>query len=101
MIDCKQIQNDTGISCEDITKRIIDYGFHAPNLNYPNSFMIEITESENLEEICKLAECLINIKKEIDNVKYNIWDMKDNPLKNAPHTLEEITKENWDHCYTR
>lgn len=63
--------------------------------------MIETTESENLEEISKLAECLISIRNEIRKVENGTWSKEDNPLINSPHTQEEIIKENWNHCYTR
>ena len=101
LIDCSEIEDQTGITCVDIAKRVIDYGFHAPNLNYPQSFMVETTESENLDEIQKLADCLINIRKEIQKVENGTWSKNDNPLVNAPHTQDEIIQENWDHCYTK
>ncbi len=91
------------MSEEDIAKRLIDYGFHAPTMSWPvaGTLMIEPTESESLSELNKFCDALINIKKEINMVKNKVFDPKDNPLKNAPHTFLELAADVWEHQYTR
>ena len=103
IIDLRPIKAESGISEEDIAKRLIDYGFHAPTMSWPvaGTLMIEPTESESLNEIDKFCNALINIKKEITMVQNKIFDAKDNPLKNAPHTHQELTSDVWEHKYTR
>ena len=103
IIDLRPIKAESGISEEDIAKRLIDYGFHAPTMSWPvaGTLMIEPTESESLNEIDKFCNALINIKKEITMVQNKIFDAKDNPLKNAPHTHQELTGDVWEHKYTR
>ena len=103
IIDLRPIKAESGISEEDIAKRLIDYGFHAPTMSWPvaGTLMIEPTESESLNEIDKFCNALINIKKEVLMVQNKIFDEKDNPLKNAPHTHQELTGDVWEHKYTR
>jgi len=103
IIDIRPIKASSGISEEDIAKRLIDFGYHAPTMSWPVSgtIMIEPTESENLEEIDKFCNALIKIKKEINLVESNSFDKIDNPLKNSPHTYLELTSNNWKHKYTR
>jgi glycine dehydrogenase len=103
IIDIRKIKNETGITEEDIAKRLIDYGFHAPTMSWPvpGTMMIEPTESENLSEINRFCETLVKIKEEINKVKNGQYDKIDNPLKNAPHTVEEISSDKWDHKYSR
>lgn len=88
IIDIKPIKDASGITEEDIAKRLQDYGFHAPTMSWPvpNTLMIEPTESEDLYELDRYADALINIKKEVDKVISGEYDKLDNPLKNAPHT---------------
>ncbi|MEO5500150.1 MAG: aminomethyl-transferring glycine dehydrogenase [Ginsengibacter sp.] len=92
-----------GIEAEDVAKRLMDYGFHAPTLSFPvaGTIMIEPTESENKEELDKFCEALNAIYGEIKNVESGEADKKDNVLKNAPHTLETITADEWSHAYSR
>jgi glycine dehydrogenase len=92
-----------GIAVEDVAKRLIDYGFHAPTMSFPvvGTFMIEPTESESLAEIDEFCDALIAIKAEIDKVAAGEWDAADNPLKNAPHTAEMLIAGEWDHPYAR
>lgn len=103
IIDLREIKAQSGINEEDIAKRLIDYGFHAPTMSWPvpGTLMIEPTESESLHEIDKFCDALINIKKEITMVQNKIFDLLDNPLKNAPHTHIELSADIWEHKYTR
>jgi len=103
IIDLRKIKSETGITEEDIAKRLIDFGFHAPTMSWPvpGTIMIEPTESESLTEINRFCETLIKIKKEIDKVKNGEFDKIDNPLKNAPHTHVELTANEWNHKYDR
>lgn len=92
-----------GIEAEDIAKRLMDYGFHAPTLSFPvaGTIMIEPTESENKQELDKFCDALISIFEEIKSVENGEADKKDNVLKNAPHTLSVITADDWNHAYSR
>ncbi len=103
IIDIRPIKSSSGISEEDIAKRLIDFGYHAPTMSWPVSgtIMIEPTESENLEEINRFCDALIKIKKEINMVENSKFDKIDNPLKNAPHTYVELASNEWKHKYTR
>ena len=103
IIDIRPIKASSGISEEDLAKRLIDFGYHAPTMSWPvaGTIMIEPTESENLEEIDKFCNALIKIKKEINLVESSKFDKVDNPLKNAPHTYIELASNEWNHKYTR
>jgi len=103
IIDIRKIKSETGITEEDIAKRLIDFGFHAPTMSWPvpGTMMIEPTESENLSEINRFCDSLIKIKEEINKVKNGELDKNDNPLKNAPHTHIELTANEWKHKYDR
>ena len=103
IIDIRKIKAETGITEEDIAKRLIDFGFHAPTMSWPvaGTMMIEPTESESLSEINKFCNTLKKIKEEIDKVKNGEYDKLDNPIKNAPHTHVELVSSDWDHKYTR
>ncbi len=92
-----------GIEAEDVAKRLMDYGFHAPTLSFPvaGTIMIEPTESENKEELDNFCEAMNAIFKEIKSVENGTSDKKDNVLKNAPHTLAVITADEWSHAYSR
>ncbi|MDR1877916.1 MAG: aminomethyl-transferring glycine dehydrogenase [Flavobacteriaceae bacterium] len=92
-----------GIEVGDVAKRLMDYGFHAPTVSFPvpGTLMIEPTESESLAELNRFAESLISIKKEIDEVAKGEYSIEDCVLKNAPHTLEEVTSDTWEHAYSR
>jgi glycine dehydrogenase len=93
----------SGINEEDIAKRLIDFGFHAPTMSWPvpGTLMIEPTESEDKGEIDRFCEAFIQIRKEIQQVIDGELDRTNNPLKNAPHTQEMVTKEVWNYPYTR
>ena len=103
IIDIRPIKASSGISEEDLAKRLIDFGYHAPTMSWPvaGTIMIEPTESENLEEIDKFCNALIKIKKEINLVESSKFDKIDNPLKNAPHTYVELASSEWKHAYSR
>ena len=103
IIDIRPIKTKSGITEEDIAKRLIDFGFHAPTMSWPvaGTMMIEPTESESLTEIDKFCETLIKIKKEIEKIKSGEFDKVDNPIKNAPHTDLELSSDEWKHKYSR
>ena len=103
IIDIRKIKSDTGITEEDIAKRLIDFGYHAPTMSWPvaGTMMIEPTESESLKEINRFCSTLEKIKTEIDKIQNDKYDKIDNPLKNAPHTHLELTSDKWDHKYER
>jgi glycine dehydrogenase len=92
-----------GITVEDVAKRLIDYGFHAPTMSFPvaGTFMIEPTESESLAELDAFCDALIAVRAEVDKVASGEWDAADNPLKNAPHTAEMLIAGEWSHAYRR
>lgn len=94
---------ELNISAEDVAKRLIDYGFHAPTLSFPvvGTIMIEPTESESKEEIDRFCDALIQIKEEIDEIAKGEVDVEDNVLVNSPHTMTEISADQWKHSYTR
>ena len=103
IIDIRNIKNETGITEEDIAKRLIDFGFHAPTMSWPvpGTMMIEPTESESLSELDRFCDTLIKIKLEIENIKSGKFDKIDNPIKNAPHTDLELASNEWNHKYSR
>jgi len=92
-----------GITVEDVAKRLIDYGFHAPTMSFPvaGTFMIEPTESESLAELDAFCDAMIAVRAEVDKVESGEWDAADNPLKNAPHTAEMLIAAEWTHPYRR
>jgi len=103
IIDIRPIKDELNVSEEDISKRLIDYGFHAPTMSFPvpGTLMIEPTESESKEEIDRFVTAMISIHEEIEKVRNGKYDQDDNPIKNAPHTIEEISSDNWTHSYSR
>ncbi len=103
IIDIRPIKDELNISEEDIAKRLIDYGFHAPTMSFPvpGTLMIEPTESESKEEIDRFITAMQSIHKEIEKIRNSKYDRDDNPIKNAPHTIEEISGDNWTHSYSR
>ncbi|AKS41890.1 aminomethyl-transferring glycine dehydrogenase [Wenzhouxiangella marina] len=103
IIDLRPFKDATGISEEDVAKRLVDYGFHAPTMSWPvpGTLMIEPTESESLAELDRFIDALIQIRREIDKVGSGEWDAEDNPLKNAPHTIQELASDDWSHPYSR
>jgi glycine dehydrogenase len=103
IIDIRPFKQEINISDEDIAKRLIDYGFHAPTMSFPvpGTLMIEPTESESKEELDRFCEAMISIHGEIEKIRNGSFDKVDNPIKNAPHTVEEISSDEWKHSYTR
>ena len=103
ILDIRPIKEASGISEEDIAKRLIDYGFHAPTMSFPvaGTLMVEPTESESLAELDRLCDAMIAIREEVRAVQDGIMDATDNPLVNAPHTLADVASSNWEHPYSR
>ncbi len=103
IVDVRPLNRATGVSAEDVAKRLADYGFHAPTLSFPvaGTLMIEPTESESLEELDRFCEAMIAIHSEISRIESGEWDSRDNPLKNAPHSAEDVTSDDWGHAYSR
>ena len=103
ILDIRPIKEDSGVSEEDIAKRMIDYGFHAPTMSFPvaGTLMVEPTESESLAEVDRFCDALIAIRLEINAVQTGALDATDNPLTNAPHTLADVAASTWDHPYDR
>ncbi len=102
IIDLRPLTKATGVSVDDVAKRLIDYGFHAPTMSFPvaGTLMIEPTESEDLTELDRFCEAMIAIRAEIEKVGSGEWSADDNPLRNAPHTAGALGGE-WEHAYTR
>jgi len=103
IIDIRPLKEKTGVDIEDIAKRLIDYGFHAPTMSWPvaGTLMIEPTESESLKEIDRFCEAMIRIRKEIDDIENGKSDKEDNLLKNSPHTAKSLISDKWNHSYKR
>ena len=103
IIDLRPIQKATGITNEDVAKRLIDYGFHAPTMSFPvpGTLMIEPTESEPLAELDRFVDAMVSIRDEIRNVEVGVWPREDNPLVNAPHPAEDLLVKDWAHPYSR
>ncbi len=103
ILDLRQLKETSGIMAEDVAKRLIDYGFHAPTLSFPvaNTLMVEPTESEDLAELERFIAAMIAIRDEIRQVENGTWPQDDNPLKNAPHTAATLLAQDWSHPYTR
>jgi glycine dehydrogenase len=103
IIDIRPLAKATGVGAEDVAKRLIDYGFHAPTLSFPvaGTLMIEPTESEPRAELDRFCDAMIAIRGEIAKVESGLWPKEDNPLKNAPHTAASLLKTEWPHPYSR
>merc|ERR1719161_165553 len=103
IIDVSSLRSKTGISEEDIAKRLQDYGFHAPTMSWPvhNSLMVEPTESEDRGELDRFAEAMISIREECRKIESGEWPADDNPLTMAPHTQWEVCGSEWTHPYSR
>ncbi len=102
ILDLRQITKETGVTVDDVAKRLIDYGFHAPTMSFPvaGTLMVEPTESEDLGEIDRFIDAMIAIRAEIEQLRAGDWPAQDNPLRNAPHTARSLVEE-WDHPYSR
>ncbi|KRE21594.1 aminomethyl-transferring glycine dehydrogenase [Agromyces sp. Soil535] len=103
ILDVRPLTAATGVTVDDVAKRLIDYGFHAPTMSFPvaGTLMVEPTESEDLAELDRFIEAMIAIKAEADAVGRGEWPADDNPLRNAPHTAESVIAGEWTHPYTR
>ena len=103
ILDLRPIKKESGISDEDVAKRLIDYGYHAPTMSFPvpGTLMVEPTESESKAELDRFCDAMISIKNEINNVISGEMDAENNPLKNAPHTAIDVTSDKWDRPYSR
>ncbi|MEV0686430.1 aminomethyl-transferring glycine dehydrogenase [Nocardia sp. NPDC050378] len=102
ILDLREITKQTGVTVDDVAKRLADYGFHAPTMSFPvaGTLMVEPTESENLEELDAFIDAMIAIRGEIDQVAAGVWPVTDNPLRGAPHTAACLVGE-WGHPYSR
>ncbi|HEY1093000.1 MAG TPA: aminomethyl-transferring glycine dehydrogenase [Burkholderiaceae bacterium] len=103
ILDLRPLKDSSGVSAEDVAKRLIDYGFHAPTLSFPvaGTLMVEPTESESKFELDRFCDAMIAIRAEIAKVEAGSWTREDNPLVNAPHTAESLLKTEWTHGYSR
>jgi glycine dehydrogenase len=103
ILDLRGITKSTGVTVDDVAKRLADFGFHAPTMSFPvaGTLMVEPTESESLEEVDAFCEAMIAIRGEIDQVDSGAWPAEDNPLRGAPHTAESLLVDEWAHPYSR
>jgi glycine dehydrogenase len=103
ILDLRPLKESSGVSAEDVAKRLIDYGFHAPTLSFPvpGTLMVEPTESEPLAELDRFCDAMIAIRAEIARVESGAWPRGDNPLVNAPHTAATLLAADWRHAYAR
>jgi glycine dehydrogenase len=102
ILDMRHLKAEYGVSAEDVAKRLMDYGFHAPTLSFPvaDTLMVEPTESEPKAELDRFCDAMISIHAELEKIRCGAWSREDNPLKCAPHTAAEIAGD-WAHAYTR
>ncbi|WP_406065000.1 aminomethyl-transferring glycine dehydrogenase [Micromonospora sp. NBC_00860] len=103
ILDLRPLTKATGVSVDDVAKRLIDYGFHAPTMSFPvaGTLMVEPTESEDLAELDRFCDAMIAIRAEIEQVGSGVWPAGDNPLANAPHTAAMVSGDEWSHAYPR
>jgi glycine dehydrogenase len=103
ILDLRPITKAAGVSVDDVAKRLVDYGFHAPTMSFPvaGTLMVEPTESENLAELDRFVAAMIAIRGEIDKVAAGDWPAGNNPLANAPHTAAMATGDDWPYPYPR
>jgi glycine dehydrogenase len=103
IIDIRPLTAATGVTVDDVAKRLIDYGFHAPTMSFPvaGTLMVEPTESEDLAEIDRFIDAMVAIKGEAERVAAGEWPAEDNPLRNAPHTAQSVVEGEWTHAYDR
>jgi len=103
ILDLRPFRKSSHVTEEDVAKRLMDYGFHAPTMSWPvpGTIMIEPTESESREELDRFCDALVSIRAEIQQVEMGVADPEDNPLKNAPHTAAAVTSDRWEHPYGR
>ena len=103
ILDLRPLKDTSGVTAEDVAKRLIDYGFHAPTLSFPvaGTLMVEPTESEPLAELDRFIDAMVAIRGEIRRIEEGVWPKDDNPLKNAPHTAPTLAATEWKHPYSR
>jgi glycine dehydrogenase len=103
IFDFRRIKDTTGIEVEDVAKRLIDYGFHAPTISFPvpGTVMVEPTESESKAELDRFCEAMISIREEISEIEKGQTDRQNNLLKNAPHTADQVVRDEWSYPYSR
>jgi len=103
ILDIRPLKELCGVEVDDIAKRLIDFGFHAPTMSFPvpGTLMIEPTESESLAELDRFIEAMISIRKEIGQVESGAYSIEDSPLRNAPHCAQEVTSDEWKYKYPR
>ena len=103
ILDLRGLKDSAGVMAEDVAKRLMDHGFHAPTLSFPvaNTLMVEPTESETLEELDRFIQAMIAIRDEIHHIETGVWPPDNNPLKNAPHTVGSVLGADWPHPYSR
>lgn len=103
ILDFRSFKQSAGVEVEDVAKRLMDYGFHAPTVSFPvaGTLMIEPTESESKDELDRFCEAMLSIREEIRQIENGIWDKSVNPLKNAPHTADVCLQSEWNNPYTR
>lgn len=103
VLDLRPLTKSTGVTVDDVAKRLADYGFHAPTMSFPvaGTLMVEPTESESLAELDAFCEAMVAIRAEIDDVAAGLWPTEDNPLRGAPHTAACLLVDKWEHPYTR
>ena len=103
ILDLRPLTAATGVTVDDVAKRLIDYGFHAPTMSFPvaGTLMIEPTESESQAELDRFADAMIAIRGEIDQVADGTWSVEDSPLRHAPHTAEDVATDDWTRPYPR
>ena len=102
ILDLRELTAKTGVTAEDVAKRLIDFGFHAPTLSFPvaGTLMVEPTESEDLGEIERFIEAMITIRQEMDEVLSGAYSIEESPLRNAPHTVSAVVNSSWDRKYS-
>jgi glycine dehydrogenase len=103
IIDLRPITKETGVTVDDVAKRLMDYGFHAPTMSFPvaGTLMIEPTESEDLAELDRFVDAMVAIRHEVARVAAGEWPADDNPLHNAPHTAADVATDDWTRPYSR
>ena len=103
ILDARPLKDTSGVTAEDIAKRLMDYGFHAPTMSFPvpGTLMVEPTESEPKAELDRFIAAMIAIRAEITRIEKGEWPRDDNPLKHAPHTADTVAADAWTHAYSR
>ena len=103
ILDLRPLKAATGVTEEDVAKRLQDYGFHSPTMSWPvaGTLMVEPTESEDLAELDRFCDAMLAIRSEIDDIGKGVIPLEESPLRNAPHTMETLLDDKWDRPYTR